>query len=110
MIIETKFSIGDTLLFKTLGESLTEPCEICNHTGKIILKDKHYKCPECNGNAKKYISPMAIIKEIIVSSILLRLHADGSKYVEYHYFYDKNQSNDYDYICEDSSELIGKKA
>ena len=105
MIIETKFDIGDTLLFSDYGTPTKESCPLCKTTGRVeIGKDMEYKkfydCPECKGtgyNSKLHEET----KEGLVTLISVEVYSDGSKRIQYRRGYFE------DYLPEE--EIIGKK-
>lgn len=52
MKIETKFDIGQTVYFieeKTALTPTSEPCDVCNETGRVTIKNMEYMCPKCGG-------------------------------------------------------------
>ena len=49
MEIRTKFNVGDKVW--TIRQSeVAEKCPICNGKEKIKIKNKKYRCPECDGD------------------------------------------------------------
>jgi len=52
MNIVTKYNFGDVVRpISTRREEVRVPtnCPVCKDTGEVLIQDKHYTCPECNG-------------------------------------------------------------
>lgn len=46
--MKNKFKVGDKVVH-IIHELYTEPCNICDNSGEIILKKEKFKCPKCDG-------------------------------------------------------------
>ena len=55
MKIKTEHDIGDTVMVEEYYYPTIE-CDICDGTGRIMLKGNTYECPECNGKGQ-YMTP-----------------------------------------------------
>jgi len=50
MEIRTKFEIGDKVVGISHGiKEILIPCSTCDRTGRIVVKDKNFECPDCYG-------------------------------------------------------------
>jgi len=50
MEIKTKFELGDKVVgISHYTKEVLIPCLTCDRTGRIIIKDKNFECPDCYG-------------------------------------------------------------
>jgi len=50
MEIKTKFNLGDKVTgISHCTKEILIPCLTCDRTGRIIIKDKNFECPDCHG-------------------------------------------------------------
>lgn len=82
MKIETKFDLGQTVYFieeNTVQMLETEPCDVCNETGRVKIKGQEYMCPKCGGRLTKY-------KETTVNDICQGVIEEIVIYASGHYY------------------------
>ena len=73
MKIKTKFKVGDKLYYIERSEYSYEDCNICDNTGRVIIKNKEFLCPECNGDRQKINKVCYGVKQGVVDSIFINI-------------------------------------
>jgi predicted RNA-binding Zn-ribbon protein involved in translation (DUF1610 family) len=50
MEIKTKFNVGQEVWYIDNKNLIITPCQICDHTGSVVIKGVSFVCPKCHGN------------------------------------------------------------
>lgn len=74
MQIETKFNVNQKIFCIDKERRIVKkPCNICNDKGKIKLKGKDYKCPECSGNRYGEYKDVYVVHEAVINRIAISI-------------------------------------
>lgn len=71
-MLTPKFNVGDrvcTVTTKYNKEYVNVKCDICKSTGEVKIRNKLYRCPECNGRKELYAENVEYVVKYVNAEI-----------------------------------------